>query len=285
MTRYPLALSDLKEWEDWLDYLNHSCIVPSNNLSHILTPAEISGILQRQVKSHQNIPYVISQAHLSKRYINDAWIWAQILQTLFPVEQITELCGGTSILIDVALSYLKFDKTFEKIDYQSWDGMKHFEIQKSYRLTFKNLNVITQTGSIPKTDMIILNHSVDDLYIGLWDERHQQKFWEDFTNWDKVDSSWELAMPERDLYLPILKDFFKNAIGRLNSGGYLIIRDYPSAYETHRKHLKRINFTRELTHSIIEDFTKVGLSKQKHAIDASYHPLVQETFFVYKKVQ
>ncbi len=71
--------------------------------------------------------------------------------------------------------------------------MPEHAFKKPYQLTFKELNVITQTESIPKTDLMLLYHSVDDLYIGLWNEKHQSNHWENFLDFEKVDQDWEKA--------------------------------------------------------------------------------------------
>jgi hypothetical protein len=278
--KYPLALEDLACWEEWLNHLNHECIVPASNLSKALFSEDMTAVLQRHVKSHQNIPYHSVQSHLSKRYINEAWIWAHVLQPLLPVQKISELCAGASIVVDLALSYLGFDQSLTKIDYQSWEELNLHEIKKSYQHSFINLNVITDTDLIPETEMIILNHSIDDLYIGLWNERHQGNYWGEFCDCDKVDASWELAMEERDIYLPILKTFIKKLTTRLKCGGHLIIRDYPSAYETHRKHLRRINFTREITQLLLQELTH--MTQHIPELESAYPPSVQETFFIFR---
>lgn len=276
--KYPLAREDLVCWEEWLNRLNHECIVPEDSLFKALSSDVSASVLQRNVKSHQNIPYHSLQSHLSKRYINEAWIWAHVLQPLLPLQRISELCGGASIVVDLALSYLDFDHTLAKIDYQAWEELNLHEIKKSYHQSFINLNVITDTDLIPETEMIILNHSIDDLYIGLWNERHQGNYWGEFCYPDKVDATWEIAMEERDIYLPILKAFIKKLTTRLSRGGYLVIRDYPSAYETHRKHLKRINFTRELTQILVQELTHMTQHIPK--LESAYP--VQETFFIYQ---
>jgi hypothetical protein len=280
--KYPLALDDLASWEDWLNRLNHDSIVPNGYLDKALSLDDRTAVLRRDVKSNQNIPYHSVQAHLSKRYTNEAWIWAQILRPLLPAQRITELCAGASIVIDMALSYLDYDRLFTKIDYQSWDHLDRHAIKRRYRQDFLDLNVITQTDEIPKTDIVILNHSIDDLYIGLWNERHQRNYWGEFCDCDKVDASWELAVQERDLYLPALKSFIVKIASRLNDGGHLVIRDYPSAYETYRKHLKRINFTRQLTQLLVNELLAMGMTQLVPELD-SYPASVHETFFIRKK--
>lgn len=279
----PLSLEELGPWEEWLDYLNSECIVPTNYLCKAFSEEAQALVLQTNKKNSQNIPYVNVQAHLSKRYINEAWIWAQTLNPYLPSQKITELCPGASLVIDLALSYLSFDKSFEKIDYQIWKGPQEHSIKKPYQQTFRELNVIAHTDSITQTDVMILNHSVDDLYMGLWNERHDGKYWEEFTDYEKVDSAWERAMPERDLYLPKLKTFFNSAAARLRPGGWLILRDYPSAYETDRKHLSRINFTKGLTFTLVQDLLYNGMTLHRPQLASAYHPLVQESFYCLRR--
>lgn len=273
---YPFTNKTLEIWQHHLNHLNEKCLVSEEVLTNIFEIKDLEPIFKRKLLGTEAINYLNPLAQFSTRYINEGWTWSKVLKLVSEFKSCVELCPGKSVVIDLALSYNNYSSVLTKIDYRNWDQFEPLKIKNKFSYELLNLNVITDTASIPTTDLILMNHIVDDLLMGLWGLRHEIDFFGLWNDSDKVDSCWEAVIEEGyEAYLPILKRFMCELIEKVNLGGHIILRDYPSAYETTRKQILRINFSRKLTLILIDELKENGMELLSYETD--------ETFFILRK--
>jgi hypothetical protein len=289
-----IDLHKLARWELFLDAINSTSYVPEDALAKALSIDHIAYILGKKTKSESNLPYLGKGSHVSLRYLNDAWFWAQVISLKPSYKSVVELCCGPSLTIDLALSYCNYKDIFYKVDYNVWSSPAAHVITRDYTVKPLYFNVITQTGETPLADILVLNHAIDDLFMGLWQEKRGISDYFMLFNEagiPKLDDYWRRALNEEVSFInkiyEILRSFVLELPSYLTPGGLLVIRDYPCAYETWRKHIDRINFTRSLTirlasELIAHDLVKcLGVNFKDLSDDQAEQ--VSDTFFVFQK--
>lgn len=283
-----LQHQDLIHWEHFLDSINSTCYVPNYLLEKALPQNLIQELVNKPTKSQDNLHYIQKKSPLSLRYMNDALPWFKILSSHPAAQTITELCPGSSVVIPLALSYAGYTGRFCKIDYKNSEVTS--DILRRYQAINIDGNLLTSPEIIPSSDIIILNHAIDDLFIGLWAAKHQEPYFErfDVAHVDYLNTCWQRAICEEAEFYPVLADFFKKLPNHLNQDGIIIVRDYPSSYETWQKDLDRINFTRSLTTKLVQEMLDTKSVKlQQHDLDAIGLPepsLLADTFFIMRKI-
>lgn len=270
---YPANLQTIAQWEQKLNSLNEQCTVPHHELARIFELKELEPILQRKPTGMAAVNYQSTSGQFSNRYINEGWMWANLLAHL-KFSECIELCPGKSIVVDLALAFNGFEGVLTKIDYRTWEQFNPCEINKKFSYRLLDLNVLTHTSSIPKTQLFLLNHVIDDLLMGLWAERHQYDFFGIWGDWDEVDRCWDSAISDGlKPFHETLKQFMRDLAAKLLPQGHIILRDYPSAYETTRRQLARTNFCRGLTLSLVQELQDSGLKIVNNLTD-------DNTFFI-----
>ncbi len=249
--------------------------IPLEELTRIFDLKELEPVLQLKLTGMEAVNYQSLSGQFSNRYINEGWMWAHVLNQ-FNFSSCVELCPGKSIVIDLALAFNGFEGVLTKIDYKTWEQFNPCEIKKKFSHSLLDLNVLTQTSSIPETHLFVLNHVIDDLLMGLWGERHSYGFFGIWTDWDEVDRCWDRMIAEGlGSYQSTLKKFMRDLAGKLLPNGHIVIRDYPSAYETTRRQISRTNLCRELTLSLVQELIDSGLKPIKTD---------NKTFFILNKL-
>lgn len=252
----------LTKWEHYLDSLNSNCYVDKKLLLKIFSMHTTNKVLKTKLLNSDNISYLNSNTPFSSRYINDAFIYYNIINSLdcFPYT-ITDACSGISKVTDIALAFYGFDGNFVKIDYNKNIFNKNAILKHKYSIEYYTFDMVQETANIPKSDIIILNHAIDDLFMGLWSNDTKTNYFDCFNKIEESNKCWKAAIDNSEKYIKILSEFIIRLSKRLNENGYIIIKNYPSGFETQFKQFERINFTYNLTKRLIDVLVNTGLRR------------------------
>ena len=285
----PLQKENLDSWEKALDDSNLHCYVPQERLEPLFDNSILNQIVNQQIVNRDNISYLTQKSPITNRSLNDSYIWSQILEEInFRGEAVVELGSGTSQVLDLALSFFDFKGSLIKVDYTKWGGINDSILKRPFSVALLAINIVTQTKDIPMSDLIAMNHFWDDLYMGLWSVDAQINYF-DFAahTFDEIDEYWKRAIREKQVYLPQVINLVKRLTDRINPGGYVIMKNYPSGYETHYRQVERVNFTFELSNLVSSTLKNNGLEEIRinleklHGPEGSKYP---DSFFVLRKL-
>lgn len=279
----------LLRWEKELDDINSNCYVSKELLSKTFSKSTLNAVVNNKLSNKDNISYHTAKLPVSIRYINDALVWANVIKHInFKGQKICELCPGNSIVLDLALCYLDFKNTVTKIDYSNWVDNEKGLIDRRFNVISKSIDVIREIQSIPQSDLILLNHGIDDLFIGLWATKYGvDYFGRAMSNYEENDTCWNNAIRNNTEHVKVLKDFVKNLASRVNKNGFIIIKIYPSGFETHYRQIKRINFTAKLTKILVNELKKYDLKQVNinlNQIEGPSGSKFNESFFILKNI-
>ena len=255
----------LKLWETELNDINRTCYASEEQLNKIFDNDILDIILKDKNSNKNNISYHTAKSPVSLRYINDALVWSKVLKYIkFDGKEVAELCPGNSIVIDLTLGLYNYKDTLYKVDFNKWSENKKRPIKRGFVIKAKTIDVIKKTREVPKSDLIILNHSIDDLFMGLWSEDNGVDYFGRAINiFKENDKFWKKAIANNKKQIGVLMKFAKDLAGRIKKGGYIIIKNYPSGFETNYFQIDRINFTYELTLKVADKIIKEGFSLKK----------------------
>ena len=283
-----VTLEDLVLHEKDLDHSNSNCYVPIDRLRKLLSLKNIREILAYRVKVKNNIKYTNAKNPICMGSLNSAFVWSHIIeQSKSKFNKIVELGPGKSIVIDMALSFLNFQGIFTKIDNTKWEKPDDSSLKKAFKGEFITADVVKNPDAIPASDIIIMNHFLDDLFMDLWAKKRKvDYFGPSFHSAEKGNEYWKCAIKENGVYIKLILSFVKKLATKVNLGGYIIIRNFPSAFETVSRQVERINFTTKLNTIVVEAFLNTGFTLETTILSdlvgfkALKYP---DSFFVLKK--
>ncbi len=256
-----ITLSDLESWEKELNTINAQCFVPSELLAKALPSSETERIVNTALTNQENISYHTAKTVISLRYLNDAYVWKGVLDAIhFKGQKIVELGPGTSVVFDLALSYANFSDEVVKVDYSQWEEIGQSRVLRNYQITPLAIDMVQEVTNVPNADLIVMNHGVDDLYMGLWaKDAGVDYFGYAISKYEENERCWQRAMKEKEKYLPVVRQFIQELAKKVNDNGFFIMKNYPSGFETEYRQLDRINFTFEIAEYIKEQMESNGL--------------------------
>jgi len=254
----------LRSWEAALDDVNATCYVPGSTLQAAFDEKTRNSLVSRPTNNKNNISYLTSTSPFAIRYLNDAFIWANLFERLkFDGNLVTELGPGTSRVIDIALAFVGFDGELTKIDYTEWKEPKD-GVSLRHKFTIKPLalDVVKEAEILPKSGLLVMNHFLDDLFMGLWAKASDVDYFGHAINKIEENSKcWEAAIDMYDELVPTIFDFIENICKTIDPGNYIIIKNYPSGFETHFRQVRRVNFTRMLAEDVSEKISRNGFKR------------------------
>lgn len=204
--------------------------------------------------------YYTTKSPISMRYINDGYVWSNIVRKIrFSANKVLELCPGNSLVIDLALSFLNFNGVLIKADLKRWNLEEKIRIKRPFRIKLQNLNVVQDVNKLIPSNLLILNHGIDDLFIGLWAKEAKIDYYGyTFKKIKENNKYWKKAMSKSEKYIKILKKFFQKLTDRIEDGGFIIIKSCPCGFETHFQQSERVNFTFQLTDLLVKEIKNCG---------------------------
>ena len=284
----PVNEKDLNKWEKALDDSNLNCYVPEGKLQLLFSDEDKKLILSQGSLNKDSISYLSQKNAIAVRSLNNGYVWSEIFSKInFNRKTVTELGPGTSPVLDIALGFLKYNGKLIKVDYSEYAETneqllkQHFDVQKLV------LDIVKETDKLPKTDMFTMNHFWDDLYMGLWSaDNNMDYFGYAINKIEENNKFWEQAINKKNKYLPEITKLIDKLSQKVNKNGFVIMRSFPSGFETHFNQTKRINFTFEITNFAVEEFLRnkfkqipIDLNKINGPVGSKY----PNSFFVLQK--
>ena len=284
----PVTKKDLDKWEKDLDDTNMHCYVPEEKLALLFDDGTSKLILEQGSLNKDNISYLNQKSAVVIRSLNNAYIWAQILQKAdFHGSIAVELGSGTSPVLDIALALIGFGGILIKADYSKWEETNEKALRRSYKIELLAIDITKQTDEIPGTDSLAMNHFWDDLYMGLWaTDSGVDYFGYAINKPEENNKCWAQAIIQKNKYIPKIKELIKQLAQKVHPGGLVVIRNYPSGFETNFRQVARVNFTFELTNLVAELFKETGLEELSINLDDIAGPLGSKypgSLFAFKK--
>lgn len=270
-------------------FFNNSSFEEIDLLKRAFSDEQTRELLKRRSKRSDAFYFSGKRFPLSRKYIKGALIWYTVLRQIkFNGSSISELLTGNSCQIDLALSFLNYKGKFYKID--RIPIFEECKINKKFETMHKRLDVLSEPKKIPSSDLIILNHAVDDLFIGLWADDNKIDFFNKLPSIKEDKQYWDMAMKNKEKYLPLFVKFAKTLVSKLKNNGYIILSDYISAYEIKFKLYERTLFIDELNNILKKEFIKMGLKMIKvnlqkdSGLNKNYNYIPSDQCLVFKKL-
>jgi len=193
-------------------------------------------------------------------YLESADLWSEILTPFIKVEGvITELCPGWAPKILLALNKTSFSGTYTAVDSskKALLILQEFYQQISPEFSFTALSQNVLTNPAPKSNILILNHILDDLILL---ENSKQDL-EDIYSITSLKNAWQLLAEDPQLEAKIHKInnlLIQQIKNSLLTNGTLFIYQYPS----YQDKLHTINHSWDITEKMLKQLI-VELLKDK----------------------
>jgi len=257
----PVNKRTLAKWEVQLDDINSHCYLPSGALQQIFEQNDINDLLSQRLNNEQNISYLNARGPISLRYINDAYVWWNVLQQLhFDGSTVMEIGPGTSRVVDMALALGNYSGQLVKVDYTNWQEQPTDPfIRKRFNTISYALDITQDIKALPQVDLIVMNHFIDDLFMGIWAQSTGADYFGAAIN--RIDENtrcWNMAMQDASAARRSL-NCIESLVTKVAPEGFVIIKSYPSGFETHFRQVDRVNFTFDLTNRVAAHLRKQGL--------------------------
>lgn len=278
----------LELWENELEDVNSVCYFPTSEISTILDIGQLGDELT-PLKYTENISYHTAKYSISLRCLNNAFVWANVLAYLeFNGQTVCELCPGNNNVLDIALCLNRFEGQLNKVDYTVFADTGQSKIKRPFSTVHICIDIIEKVDEMPKSDLIVLNHAIDDLFIGLWAKDNDVDYFnKEMNDVDSNNQCWDRAIKNSDKYIEQLKEFAHKLTRRLNDGGFIVSSNYPSSYETKYRRINRVNFTKSL-HEVISMAMScenmIVVACDLDAIDGPKGSKYPESFLIHQKV-
>jgi hypothetical protein len=255
-----IDLAALELWAQHLHHANKHCWVAEAVLRTIFEEGEGAVLGHRQWTPDQ-LKYAEYQ-HVTVRYVNDALVWSEVLRAIdFRGQEVVELGPGRSVVLDMALAMLDFSGELLKVDQTVWRLPGEPVLRRGFSIASVMADVVHDTESTPIGDLLAMNHFVDDLFMGVWASAKGVDFFGELMDDPGMSAAaWEDAMAHSGEYSPTVMEVGRILGSRIPPNGLVVLRNYPSNYETHYRQVARINFTAALTRGFVEEFLDAGLA-------------------------
>lgn len=263
-----MTVAELRRWERLLQDASVTSYVPALELERALEGAEGDARVLR-VSPRDALVYATSR-RVTLRYLNDAYVWCLVLRLLqWDWRHVVEVAPGRSVVARLALAMLPFDGVLDEVDYRNWardasgDGSAlPFAIRQI------QADVLTDPQLIPPADLIMLNHAIDDLFIGWWTgERGIDYYGEAMDDVEASVRIWAEAAANEAEGQEMLAEAAREIGRRVRPGGYVVVRDYPSAYETLHRLAPRRRLTMSLTRAYVQGMRADGFVDTEGNVD------------------
>lgn len=253
-----MDLALLRQWRQILSRAELECHVPEIALARILAPTHVD-LLGKSQSTSDAMSYARFRP-ITNRYLNDAYVWANVLRQLgFVGRNVTEIAPGRSLTIALALALLEFDGELVLIDSVKWPSQSWESLRYRYSVLFHQVDIFSRPDLVEDANLLAMNHAIDDLFIGLWAaENNMDYFGPAMDSVEISNAAWANAMANPRKHLSRLTDLASRLCGALPLGALVVIRNYPSRFETYYEQVDRVNFVAELTARLVKVFEARG---------------------------
>lgn len=251
----------LRRWKVQLDLAASECQVPDSTLKRMFG-SECQRLFNTELPDQEYLSYA-KYDPMAIRYLNDALVWASVLKRTGASDgTVVEMAPGRSMTIPMALTMLDFSGELVQVDNVDWPNRPPAVLRSRFTLRRQQEDIFTFSQSPIRTDFLVMNHVLDDLFIGLWAKENDLDFFGPAMDEIEVsESAWRNAMSDSERYEATLMGLAAQLARSLAQGCALILRNYPSRFETYHEQVDRVNFMMGLTERFI------GVLRDKGFID------------------